>query len=92
MALVRTGGGGGGGKGQDGGVASGIKVIIRVRPLLPRELMDDEVVSADEISSVVRVENDRQSLSTSFDKVFGPRATQEAGSLTLPYSPAQLER
>jgi len=33
---------GGGGK-DGGGGGGGIKVIIRIRPLLPRELMDDEV-------------------------------------------------
>jgi hypothetical protein len=43
---TKDGGGGG------GGGAAGIKVTIRVRPLLPRELMDDEVVSADEASSM----------------------------------------
>ena len=62
---------------KDGGAATGIKVVIRVRPLLPRELMDDEVVSADETDSTVRVENDRLTMATSFDRVFGPRTTQD---------------
>jgi hypothetical protein len=68
-----------GAKARDGsgGGNTGIKVIIRVRPLLPRELMDDEVVKADELASVVVLENDKTTLATSFDRVFGPRATQE---------------
>ena len=28
---------------------SAIKVLVRVRPLLPRELLDDEVVTTDEV-------------------------------------------
>ena len=67
--------GGGGGVGV--GTATGIKVVIRIRPLLPRELMDDEVVSADETSCTVRVENDRSTMASSFDRVFGPRTTQD---------------
>lgn len=35
--------GGSGGKDGSGGGGGGIKVLIRIRPLLPRELMDDEV-------------------------------------------------
>jgi len=57
-------------------MSDNIKVFVRVRPLLPRELLHDEAIAEPE-GKAVSVFRDGAGVKSSFDHVFGKQSSQE---------------
>eukprot|EP00511_Aplanochytrium_stocchinoi_P013409 CAMPEP_0204890118 /NCGR_PEP_ID=MMETSP1349-20130617/24350_1 /ASSEMBLY_ACC=CAM_ASM_000710 /TAXON_ID=215587 /ORGANISM="Aplanochytrium stocchinoi, Strain GSBS06" /LENGTH=80 /DNA_ID=CAMNT_0052054647 /DNA_START=209 /DNA_END=448 /DNA_ORIENTATION=- len=54
-----------------------IKVLVRVRPLLPRESETEAVVKVNETENVISIDTEDHAVSAKFDGVFSGDFTQE---------------